>query len=158
MLVPGNRMPLKNMNKFKKFLNNKNPGSGLYIFVWFVAISATNIVVTLIDSYFAITFINSVSDLTFQLILTVSSIETIIFVAIMIFVYKKFPNIKISKVAVWYYVLTFVGTARNFSQIKDDLEGVNVGFDIGAISILLICLWIAHCLIFRQYFRKTKQW
>ena len=146
------------MNKFKKFLNNKNPGTGLYIFVWFVAISSTNIVVTLIDSYFAITFINSVSDLTFQLILTVSSIETIIFVAIMIFVYKKFPNIKISKVAVWYYVLTFVGTARNFSQIKDDLEGVNVGFDIGAISILLICLWIAHCLIFRQYFRKTKQW
>ena len=146
------------MNKFKKFLNNKNPGSGLYIFVWLVAITATNIVVTLVDSYFAITFVNSASDITFNLILIVSSIETIIFVAIMIFVYKKFPNIKISKVAAWYYVLTFMGTARNFSDVKDDLEGVNLGFDIGAISILFMGLWIAHCLIFRQYFRKTKQW
>ena len=146
------------MNKFKKFLNNKNPGSGLYIFVWFVAITATNIVVTLVDSYFAITFVNSASDITFHLILIVSSIETIIFVAIMIFVYKKFPNIKISKVAAWYYVLTFMGTARNFSEVKDDLEGINLGFDIGAISLLFMGLWIAHCLIFRQYFRKTKQW
>jgi len=146
------------MNKFKKFLNNKNPGSGLYIFVWLVAITATNIVVTLVDSYFAITFVNSASDITFNLILIVSSIETIIFVAIMIFVYKKFPNIKISKVAAWYYVLTFMGTARNFSEVKDDLEGINLGFDIGAISLLFMGLWIAHCLIFRQYFRKTKQW
>ena len=50
---------------------------------WFVTTIASGYVAqyslvdnTLIDSYFAITFINSVSDLTFQLILTVSSIET----------------------------------------------------------------------------------
>ena len=146
------------MSKFKKFLNNKNPGTGLYIFVWFVAIGLGNIATTLVDSYIAITFINSVSDITLQLLYIAISIETAIFIAIVIFVYKKFPNIKISKVAVWYYVLNFLGTGRTFGGIKDDLEGLNTGIDFGSIAIFLICMYVANCLIFRQYFRKTKQW
>ena len=93
------------MGKFKKFLNNKKPGTGLYIFVYTVAMGLANIVTTLVDSYIAVTFINSVSDLTLQLLYIAISIETAIFIAIVIFIYKKFPNIKISKVAVWYYVL-----------------------------------------------------
>ena len=146
------------MSKFKKFLNNKNPGTGLYIFVWFVAIGLGNIATTLVDSYIAVTFINSVSDLTLQFFYIIFSIETVIFVAVVIFVYKKFPNIKISKVAVWYYVLNFLGTGRTFGGIKDDLEGLNTGIDLGSIAIFIMCMWIANCLIFRQYFRKTKQW
>ena len=80
------------MSKFKKFLNNKNPGTGLYIFVWFVAIGLGNIATTLVDSYIAVTFINSLSDLTLQLLYIAISIETAIFIAIVIFIYKKFPN------------------------------------------------------------------
>ena len=146
------------MSKFKKFLNNKNPGTGLYIFVWFVAIGLGNIATTLVDSYIAVTFINSVSDLTLQLLYIAISIETAIFIAIVIFIYKKFPNIKISKVAVWYYVLNLLGTGRTFGGIKDDLEGLNTGIDLGSIAIFIMCMWIANCLIFRQYFRKTNQW
>jgi len=146
------------MSKFKKFLNNKKPGTGLYIFVWFVAIGLGNIATTLVDSYIAITFVNSVSDITLQLLYIAISIETAIFIAIVIFVYKKFPNIKISKVAVWYYVLNFLGTGRTFGGIKDDLEGLNTGIDFGSIAIFLLCAYLANCIIFRQYFRKTKQW
>ena len=146
------------MSKFKKFLNNKKPGTGLYIFVYVVAMGLANIVTTLVDSYFAVTFINSVSGITLQFFYIIFSIETVIFVAVVIFVYKKFPNIKISKVAVWYYVLNFLGTGRTFTGIEDDLEGLNTGIDLGSIAIFIMCLWIANCLIFRQYFRKTKQW
>ena len=146
------------MGKFKKFLNNKKPDTGLYIFVYTVAMGLANIVRTLVDSYFAVTFINSVSDITLQYFYIIFSIETAIFVAVVIFVYKKFPNIKISKVAVWYYVLNFLGTGRTFGGIKDDLEGLNTGIDLGSIAIFIMCMWIANCLIFRQYFRKTKQW
>ena len=146
------------MGKFKKFLNNKKPGTGLYIFVYTVAMGLANIVTTLVDSYFAVTFINSVSDKTLQFFYIIFSIETAIFVAVVIFVYKKFPNIKISKVAVWYYVLNFLGTGLDFSGIEDNLEGLNTGIDLGSIAIFIMCMWIANCLIFRQYFRKTKQW
>ena len=146
------------MGKFKKFLNNKKPGTGLYIFVYTVAMGLANIVTTLADSYFAVTFINSVSDITLQYFYIIFSIETAIFVAVVIFVYKKFPNIKISKVAVWYYVLNFLGTGITFTGIEDDLEGLNTGIDLGSIAIFIMCMWIANCLIFRQYFRKTKQW
>ena len=142
----------------KKFLNNKKPGTGLYIFVWFVAMISANIVVTLVDSYFAITFVESISDITFQFFLIIISIETVIFVAIVIFVYKKFPNIKISKVAAWYYVLNFFGTGNTFGDIKKELEGLNIGFYIGEIAVLLVCAWAINCLIFRQYFKKSKQW
>ena len=146
------------MGKFKKFLNNKKPGTGLYIFVYTVAMGLANIVTTLVDSYFTVTFLNSVSDITLQYIYIISSIETAIFVAVVIFVYKKFPNIKISKVAVWYYVLNFLGTGGSVTGIEDNLEGLNTGIDLGSIAIFIMCLWIANCLIFRQYFRKTKQW
>ena len=146
------------MSKFKNFLNNKKPGSGLYILVWFIAIGSANIVTTLIDSYFAVTFVNSVSDITFQFLSIIITIETAIFIVVVIFIYKKFPNIKISKVAVWFYVLNFFGTGRNFGQIKDDLSGLNTGIDFGNIAVLLLCMYIAICFIFRQYFRKTKQW
>ena len=146
------------MGKFKKFLNNKKPGTGLYIFVYTVAMGLANIVQTLVDSYFAVTFINSVSGITLQLFYIIFSIETVIFVAVVIFVYKKFPNIKISKVAVWYYVLNLLGTGQTFGGIKDDLESLNTGIDLGSIAIFIMCMWIANCLIFRQYFRKTKQW
>ena len=145
------------MSKFKKFLNNKKPGTGLYIFVYTVAMGLANIVRTLVDSYFAVTFINSVSDITLQYFYIIFSIETAIFVAVVIFVYKKFPNIKISKVAVWYYVLNFLGIGSTFTGIEYYLEGLNTGIDLGSIAIFIFCLWIANCLIFRQYFRKTKQ-
>ena len=51
-----------------------------------------------------------------------------------------------------------LGTGRIFGGIKDDLEGLNTGIDLGSIAIFIMCMWIANCLIFRQYFRKTKQW
>ena len=146
------------MSKFKNFLYNKKPGSGLYILVWFIAIGSANIVTTLIDSYFAVTFVNSVSDITFQFLSIIITIETAIFIVVVIFIYKKFPNIKISKVAVWFYVLNFFATGRTFGQIKDDLSGLNTGIDLGNFAVLLLCMYIAICLIFRQYFRKTKQW
>ena len=118
----------------KKFLNNKKPGTGLYIFVWFVAMISANIVVTLVDSYFAITFVESISDITFQFFLIIISIETVIFVAIVIFVYKKFPHIKISKVAAWYYVLNFFGTGNTFGDIKKELEGLISGLILGRLQ------------------------
>ena len=73
------------MGKFKKFLSNKKPGTGLYIFVYTVAMGLANIVTTLVDSYFTVTFLNSVSDITLQYIYIISSIETAIFVVYHVF-------------------------------------------------------------------------
>ena len=50
------------MGKFKKFLNNKKPGTGLYIFVYTVAMGLANIVTTLVDSYFTVPILADVGN------------------------------------------------------------------------------------------------
>jgi hypothetical protein len=146
------------MKKFKLFLNNKNPGTGLYVFVWFLAVIPANITVSLLDIFLANILIKSITDVTVQLFGFVFFIETLMFVSIVIFIYKKFSNIQISKVAIWYYVLNFLSMGRVYSSFQRDLENLNLEFDIGTFAILLIFSWIGNCLIFRQYFIKTKQW
>tara|TARA_B110000503_G_C6970851_1_gene339136 strand:+ start:39 stop:506 length:468 start_codon:yes stop_codon:yes gene_type:complete len=146
------------MKKFKLFLNNTNPGTGLYVFVWVLAMLPANIAVSLLDSFLANMLLKSISDVTVQLFGFVFFIETLMFVSIVIFIYKKFSNIQISKVAIWYYVLNFLSIGRVYSDLQRDLGNLNLEFDIGTLSILLILSWIVNCLIFRQYFIKTKQW
>jgi len=146
------------MKKLKQFLNNKNPGTGLYVFVWCLAMIPANIAVNLLETFLANMLIKSISDVTIQLIAFLFFIETLIFVSIVIFIYKKFSNIQISKVAIWYYVLNFISIGRVYSDLQRDLANLNLEFDIKTLAILLIFSWIANCLIFRQYFIKTKQW
>lgn len=119
---------------------------------------SANIMVTLVDTFLANILIKSISDITFQLFAFIISLETLIFISIVIFIYKKFSNIKISKVAIWFYVLTFFSIGRVYTDLQRDLGNLNLEFDIKSLSVLLILSWIANCLIFRQYFIKTKQW
>ncbi len=137
------------------FFTNKKPRVGLYILVWFLAFVPSNIAVSLLDTFLSGAIIKSVDDLN-NYPLIAFPLLTIVAVAIIVFVYKKFPNLKMSKVMPWIYVLSAASFSRTFMETKEVFEPLNV--DLTIFNIGLILTFIAQVLGVRYFFIKSKQW
>ena len=140
---------------FKSFISSKKPGKGLYIFVWFVAWVPANAAVMLVDIILAKSIIKSIDDWNTYVIIAFP-IECIVYLVIGIFVYKKFKNIKISKVMPYIWIFGGINIARLYYDITPMLESVGMGTTVNTVMILITYLGL--CFGFMQYFRKTKQW
>ena len=137
------------------FFTNKKPRVGLYILVWFLAFVPSNIAVSLLDTFLSGAIIKSVDDLNNYAFIAFPLL-TIVAVAIIVFVYKKFPNLKMSKVMPWIYVLSAASFSRTFMETKEVFEPLNV--DLTIFNIGLILTYIAQVLGVRYFFIKSKQW
>jgi len=137
------------------FFTNKKPRVGLYILVWFLAFVPSNIAVSLLDTFLSGAIIKSVDDLNNYAFIAFPLL-TIVAVAIIVFVYKKFPNLKMSKVMPWIYVLSAASFSKTFMETKEVFEPLNV--DLTIFNIGLILTFIAQVLGVRYFFIKSKQW
>ena len=137
------------------FFTNKKPRVGLYILVWVLAFVPSNIAVSLLDTFLSGAIIKSVDDLNNYAFIAFPLL-TIVAVAIIVFVYKKFPNLKMSKVMPWIYVLSAASFSRTFMETKEVFEPLNV--DLTIFNIGLILTYIAQVLSVRYFFIKSKQW
>ena len=140
---------------FKSFISSKKPGKGLYIFVWFVAWIPANLVVMFVDTILAESIIKDVSDWNTYVIIAIP-IECIIYLVIGIFVYKKFQNIKISKVMPYIWIFGGINFARLYYDTTTVLESVGIGTTVNTFMILVTYLGL--CFGFMQYFKNSKQW
>ena len=137
------------------FFKSKKPSKGLYIFVWFLAFIPANIIVTILDNFLGDAIIKNIEDINNYVFIALP-LEVIIGVGIVVFVYKKFPNLKMSKVMPWIYVLTAANFAKTFNETKETLEPLNV--DLTIFNIGLIISYFVYVLGIRHFFVKTKQW
>jgi len=137
------------------FFTNKKPRVGLYILVWVLAFVPSNIAVTLLDTFLSGAIIKSVDDLNNYAFISFP-LMTIVSVAIIVFVYKKFPNLKMSKVMPWIYVFSALSFSRTFTETKEVFEPLNV--DLTIFNIGLILTFIVQALGVRYFFANSKQW
>ena len=137
------------------FFKSKKPSKGLYIFVWFLAFIPANIIVTILDNFLGDAIIKNIEDINNYVFIALP-LEVIIGVGIVVFVYKKFPNLKMSKVMPWIYVLTAANFAKTFNETKETLEPLNV--DLTIFNIGLIISYFVYVLGIRHFFVKSKQW
>ena len=137
------------------FFTSKKPSKGLYILVWFLAFVPANIIVTILDNFLGDAIIKNIEDINNYVFIALP-LEVIIGVGIIVFVYKKFPNLKMSKVMPWIYVLTAANFAKTFNETKETLEPLNV--DLTIFNIGLIISYFVYVLGIRHFFVKSKQW
>ena len=137
------------------FFTKKNPSRGLYILIWIVASLSSNIIVALLDTFLAEAIIKNIDDFNNYVFIALP-IQVIVAVLIIVFVYKKFPNLKMSKVMPWIYILTAANFAKTFIETKETLEPLNV--DLTIYNIGLIISYFVYVLGIRHFFVKSKQW
>ena len=137
------------------FFTKKDPSKGLYVLIWIVAFLSSNIIVTLLDTFLAEAIIKNIDDFNNYVFIALP-IQVIVAVSIIVFVYKKFPNLKMSKVMPWIYVLTAANFAKTFYETKETLEPLNI--DLTIFNIGLIISYFVYVLGIRHFFVKSKQW
>ena len=140
---------------FKSFISSQEPGKSLYIFVWILAWVPANVVVMLIDTVLAENIIKSFDDWNTYIILAVV-LETPAYLIVSIFVYSRFPYIKISKVVRYVYFFSLVSIGNTWRETSEILESYEM--DLGFTSFMFIIMYFCLCLGFRQYFRNSNQW
>ena len=140
---------------FKSFITSEKPGKGLYIFVWFVAWIPTNLIVFGADTILAESILKSIDDWNTYVIIAFP-IECIVYLVIGIFVYKKFQNIKISKVMPYIWIFGGISFGRLYYDTTTVLESVGIGTTVNTFMILVTYLGL--CFGFMQYFKNSKQW
>lgn len=137
------------------FFTAKKPSTGLYILIWFLAFVPANIAAVITDELIAKLVLKDIDD--FNVYLFISLITTsIITVIVSVFVYKKFPNLKISKVMPWIYILTGMTAAKGWVETKPIFDELSL--DPSIFGILLILSYFIIVFGFRYFFVKTKQW
>ena len=137
------------------FFTAKKPSTGLYILTWFLAFVPANIAAVITDELIAKLVLKDIDD--FNVYLFISLITTsIITVIVSVFVYKKFPNLKISKVMPWIYILTGMTAAKGWVETKPIFDELSL--DPSIFGILLILSYFIIVFGFRYFFVKTKQW
>ena len=135
----------------------KSASSLKYIGVWILWI-----IITLIFTLGATLFLsvvgiykdcNKTSETIFVII--TYSIGALAFINI----YKIFPDIKISKVMIYLWILGFVGVSQLFADIRQSLNlcGISIN-DSPWLAAALLFGYIGHNLTIRYYFKKTSQW
>ena len=137
------------------FFTSKKPSKGLYILVWFLAFVPANIIVTILDNFLGDAIIKNIEDINNYVFIALP-LEVIIGVGIIVFVYKKFPNLKMSKVMPWIYVLTAGNIARTYIEVEASLKPLNV--DLTIFNIGLILSYFGYVLGVRYFFVNSKQW
>ena len=137
------------------FFKSKKPSKGLYIFVWFLAFIPANIIVTILDNFLGDAIIKNIEDINNYVFIALP-LEVIIGVGIIVFVYKKFPNLKMSKVMPYIYVLTAVNIAKTYIETEASLKPLN--FDLTIFNIGLILSYFGYVLGVRYFFVNSKQW
>tara|TARA_B100000579_G_C22313147_1_gene612529 strand:+ start:118 stop:540 length:423 start_codon:yes stop_codon:yes gene_type:complete len=137
------------------FFTSKKPSKGLYILVWFLAFVPANIIVTILDNFLGDAIIKNIEDINNYVFIALP-LEVIIGVGIIVFVYKKFPNLKMSKVMPWIYVLTAGNIARTYIEVEASLKPLNV--DLTIFNIGLILSYFGYVLGIRYFFVNSKQW
>jgi len=139
------------------FFTAKKPSTWLYILVWIFAVVPSNIVVNFLDTFLADAIIKNLDDINTYVIVALP-LEVIATVFIIVFVYKKFPNLKISKVMPWMYVLTAINVAITWSTTDTAFKNLNLDVDLSLFNIGLILSYFGMVLGIRYSFVKTKQW
>ena len=140
---------------FKSFISSKNPGKGLYIFVWFVVWVPTNVVVLLVDTFLAESVLTSI-DRWDTYVFIAFPLETLIYVYLGAFIYKKFSNIKISKVMPFIWFFMALNFAKLYSEVSIALDSLDKSMSLT--SLVIILCYFGMCLGFRHQFIKSKQW
>ena len=139
------------------FFTAKKPSTWLYILVWIFAVVPSNIVVNFLDTFLADAIIKNLDDINTYVIVALP-LEVIATVFIIVFVYKKFPNLKISKVMPWMYVLTAINVAIAWSTTDTAFKNLSLDVDLSLFNIGLILSYFGMVLGIRYSFVKTKQW
>ena len=137
------------------FFTNKKPSAGLYILIWFLAFISSNVVVTLLDSFLSDAIVKSIDDFNNYVFIALP-LEVILGVTIVVFIYKRFPNLKMSKVMPWIYVLTAGNIAKTVVETGEVLEPLNV--DLTIFTIGMVLYYFGYVLGIRYFFVKSKQW
>ena len=140
---------------FNSFISSKKPGKGLYIFVWFAAWVPANIVVYLVDIILAESIIKSIDDWNTYVIISFP-IEVIVYLVFATSIYKKFQNIKISKVMPYIWIFGGINFAKLYYTTTPILESAGIGTTVNTFMILISYLGL--CFGFRQYFKNSRQW
>ena len=137
------------------FFTNKKPSVGLYILIWFLAFISSNAVVTLLDSFLSDAIVKSIDDFNNYVFIALP-LEVILGVTIVVFIYKRFPNLKMSKVMPWIYVLTAGNIAKTVVETNEVLEPLNV--DLTIFTIGMVLSYFGYVLGIRYFFVRSKQW
>ena len=137
------------------FFTNKKPSAGLYILIWFLAFISSNVVVTLLVSFLSDAIIKSIDDFNNYVFIALP-LEVILGVTIVVFIYKRFPNLKMSKVMPWIYVLTAANIARTLVETGEVLEPLNV--DLTIFTMGMVLSYFGYVLGIRYFFVRSKQW
>ena len=140
---------------FKSFITSEKPGKGLYIFVFFVASIPANLIVIGVDTILAELIFKSIDDWNTYVIISFP-IEVIVYLVFGTSIYKKFQNIKISKVMPYIWIIGGISYGRLYFESNSILESVGVGTTVNTFMILISYLII--CIGFMQYFKNSKQW
>ena len=137
------------------FFTNKKPSVGLYILIWFLAFISSNAVVTLLDSFLSDAIVKSIDDFNNYVFIALP-LEVILGVTIVVFIYKRFPNLKMSKVMPWIYVLTAANFGRILVETSEVLEPLNV--DLTIFTMGMVLSYFGYVLGIRYFFVRSKQW
>ena len=127
----------------------------MYIFVWFITWLPINIIVGIVDTILASSMLKSIDDWN-TYVFVAFPIETLIYLAGGIFVYKKFKNLKISKVMPFVWIIGAISYFRIYSETNAVLENLKIESTFTSI-VILVC-YLILCIGFMQYFKKSKQW
>jgi hypothetical protein len=137
------------------FFTNKKPSVGLYILIWFIAFISSNAVVTLLDSFLSDAIVKSIDDFNNYVFIALP-LEVILGVTIVVFIYKRFPNLKMSKVMPWIYFFSAANIARTLVDTIEILEPLNV--DLTIFTLGMILSFFGYVLGIRYFFVRSKQW
>ena len=146
------------------FFDNKKPSIGLYILVWILAFIPSNIVLSLINDFIIDSVTKSLGTVTnsnIQMGVNIYSVVSMPFqiifgVAIIVFVYKKFPNLKLSKVMPWIYSAITIGIVRDWTENTKAFEQLDVNLNL--YNLTLIFWGLATAFGIRYFFIKSKNW
>ena len=146
------------------FFDNKKPSIGLYILVWTLAFIPSNIVLSLINDFIIDSVTKSLGTVTnsnIQMGVNIYSVVSMPFqiifgVAIIVFVYKKFPNLKLSKVMPWIYFSIITGIVRDWTENTKAFEQLDVNLNL--YNLTLIFWGLATAFGIRYFFIKSKNW
>ena len=146
------------------FFDNKKPSIGLYILVWTLAFIPSNIALSLINDFIIDSVTKSLGTVTnsnIQMGVNIYSVVSMPFqiifgVAIIVFVYKKFPNLKLSKVMPWIYFAIIIGIVRDWIENTKAFELLDVNLNL--YNLTLIFWGLATAFGVRYFFIKSKNW
>jgi hypothetical protein len=91
---------------------------------------------------------------TYAIISTIT--QAPIAIAIIVFVYRKFPNLKMSKVMPYIYIFTAINIGRTWMEVEKSYQSFNV--DLTLFNFSLIVFYFVTVIGIRYFFVKSRQW